>query len=73
MIRESFENSNTQSYKKFIKTKVRLAAFKYLNDLKLTHSKVKDIEYDKLETQAYLTSPVFSNEDVNTSHYALDQ
>ena len=69
-IKESFdesaiEHSNTSSYKKFIKTKVRMAAFIYLNDLKLTHSKVRDIEYDKLETQSYLTSPLFSNEDVN--------
>ena len=43
-----------------------MAAFIFLNELKVTHSKVRDIEYDKLETQTYLTSPLFSNEDVNT-------
>ena len=57
-------NTSTNSYKKFIKKKIRLAAFKYLLELKGSHSKVRSIEYKKLETQKYLTSPIFSNEDV---------
>ena len=41
--------------------KVREAALKYLRSLQARHSKVKSIEYTKLETQNYLTSPLFSN------------
>ena len=57
-------NTSANSYKKFIKKKIRFAAFKYLVELKETHSKVRSIEYKKLETQSYLTSPIFSNDDV---------
>ena len=44
-----------------MKDKVKKAAFKYLQDLKATHSKVKDIEYIRLETQDYLKSELFTN------------
>ena len=70
MIEETFDdksivNTSVDSYKKFIKSSTRAAALKYLNQIKETHSKVKDIVYEHLETQAYLTSPLFSNENVN--------
>ena len=70
MIEETFDeksivNTSVDSYKKFIKSRIRAAALKYLNQIKETHSKVKDIVYEHLETQAYLTSPLFSNENVN--------
>ena len=51
-------NTSTNSFKKFINKKIRLAAFKYLVELKESHSKVRSIEYNKLETQSYLTSPL---------------
>ena len=57
-------NASTESYKKYIKSKVRGAALKYLNERKETHSKIRHIEYVKLEKQTYLSSPLFTNEDV---------
>jgi transcriptional/translational regulatory protein YebC/TACO1 len=65
MDKSAIINSTETSYKKVIKTKVRKAAFKYLTELKAKHSKIKQIEYEDLETQRYLTSPLSSNEDVS--------
>ena len=65
MDESAIKNVNEKSYKKVIKTKVRRAAFKYLIELKEKHSKIKHIEYEDLETQRYLTSPLFSNEEVS--------
>ena len=56
---------STNSYKRFIKAKVRHAALKYLNEKKEKHSKISGIEYKQLETQNYVTSPLFSNSEVN--------
>ena len=61
----SVESSGVEVYRKTIKTKVREAAFKYLKNKQQTHSKVKDIKYDKLETQPYLKSYLFSNEETS--------
>ena len=58
-------NTSVSSYKKFIKSKVKNAALRHLNQLKESHSKVKHIEYKGLETQPYLTSPLFTNDDVS--------
>ena len=41
--------------------KVKEAAFQYLKSKLKNHSKVKNIEYSKLETQKYLTSQLFNN------------
>ena len=60
--------SNCNSYKKNIKAKIKTAAFKYLKEAQQTHSKVKQIQYKKLEIQKYMTSPLFSNEEVNLLH-----
>ena len=57
--------SSKNSYKNFIKAKVRTAALKHLNNLKGTHSKIQAIEYVELKTQSYITSPIFSNDDVS--------
>ena len=59
------QNLPTEVYKKRIKAKVRLAAFSYLTEIQKTHSKVKNIKYDKLEPQPYLLSTLFTNDDVN--------
>ena len=50
-------------FKSLIKKKIQKAAFEYLKNLRQGHSKVKDIMYDVLETQPYLTSPIFSDEE----------
>ena len=59
------QNLPTEVYKKRIKAKIRLAAFSYLTEIQKTHSKVKNIKYDKLEPQPYLLSTLFTNDDVN--------
>ena len=62
---ETIKMTNTNSYKQFIKSKIRMRALKYLKSFQQTHSKVKEIVYEKLEVQPYLTSPLFSNDEVN--------
>ena len=52
-------------YKKRIKSKIRVAALKNLKEIQKSHSKVKEIKYDKLEVQPYLVSPLFTNEEVD--------
>ena len=42
-----------------------IAAFQDLKERQRKHSKVKDIHYDKLETQQYMKSQLFTNEEVN--------
>ena len=50
-------------FKKYVKSKVRNAAFEYLEGLKSNHSKVRDNKYVDLEKpQEYLTSKLFTNE-----------
>ena len=59
-----------EDFKNVVKTKVRHAALKYLNNLKQKHSKVRNIIYTELELQTYLKSPVFTS-DNNSTLYAL--
>ena len=47
-----------------MKQKKKIAAFKYLIELKNSHSKVKDIQYEKLEPQSYIVSEKLTNEEV---------
>ena len=58
---ENVKTTGVKTYKKLIKTKVKEAALKYLQQKQKIHSKVKNIEYKKLETQKYLRSPLFTN------------
>ena len=53
------------SHKNNIKQKIKTAAFHFLLEKKLNHSKIKDIQYSKLETQSYMTSPLFTNSEVS--------
>ena len=41
-----------------------MATFKYLENIKETHSKIKHIKYKKLQIQPYLLSETFSNDEV---------
>ena len=52
------------TYKKFIKTKVRTAAFKHLQRLQQDHSKVKEIIYHKFEMQPYMMHPDMNADDI---------
>ena len=50
-------------FKKWLKQKVKEAAFNELSSIQASHSKVRDIVYYKLETQPYLNNSKFSNSD----------
>ena len=50
-------------FKKLIKTKISLAAFEYLENLRNGHKKGKNINYDKLDIQNYMTSNQLNNEE----------
>ena len=62
------QQQSKESYKREIKERIRNAAFEYLQDLQSKHSKVQGIVYKKFETQKYLKSPLFKNEEVNLLH-----
>ena len=61
-------NMNTSLYKQFIKKRIKASAFTQLSESQQKHSKVRHIEYEALKTQTYMTSPIFSNEEVNLLH-----
>ena len=60
---EMIATMSTSKWKKFVKTKVGEAAFDYFKSMQVEHSKVRDITYNKFETQSYLKSKLFSDEE----------
>ena len=66
MDESSIIGSSAEVFKTNIKKKIKMAAFKFLRNKQQTHSKVRDVQFSKLESQKYLVSPLFSNEEVNT-------
>ena len=62
---DDIKNTGVETFKKMIKNKIKEAAFKYLQSKLETHTKVKNLKYFKLETQKYLTSPLFSNNETS--------
>ena len=73
MIDEKMDDENIQSKSKLalkseVKQKIREAALEYLKNKQKEHSKIKNIEYDKLETQKYMVDPKFANKEVNMLH-----
>ena len=61
-------NTTKNNYKKYIKNCIRNSAFKYLTDLQSTHSKVRELKYQNLETQKYMITPIFTTEEVSMFH-----
>ena len=51
-----FKSMNKNMFKKYIKNKIRDAAFKYLKNEQEQKSKVKNIKYTKFKIQKYLKS-----------------
>ena len=51
-------------YQKEIKNKVKIAAFKYLQQLQQSHSKIRDIKYHNIKMQSYMCAPDMSSEDI---------
>ena len=62
------ERTSVNALKKMVKSKVKIAAFKHLQNEQSKDTKVKDIKYNKIETQKYLLSPLFFNYEVNLHH-----
>ena len=50
-------NKSLKCHKNKIKQRIREAAFRYLQEKQQNHSKIKEIQYQKLETQNYTKSP----------------
>ena len=61
---ERIKSMQSKSYKRFIKKKIRQAAFEYLEADKSKKSKVTDFNYKKFSIQKYVTSTKFTDEDV---------
>ena len=60
---KEIQEMSKELYKKTIKELVRTAALKSLLDEKVSHSKLDEVKYDKLQTQPYLTERRFSSEE----------
>ena len=60
----TIKNMKIKTFKKFIKKKIKLAAFEYLESDKITKSKVMYIKYKKLSVQKYIKSHKFTDEEV---------
>ena len=61
---ETIINTTKSAFKSQIKKKTRIAAFVYSQAKQNIHSKVMNIKYTALETQAYITSPIFTDKEV---------
>ena len=69
LINEKFDEKFIKSLsknkmKKYVKSKIRKAAFNYLLSEKDKKSKIKEISYKKFKLQNYITSNLFSNYEV---------
>ena len=66
MFKDHLTSMGAKQYKDWIKIKVTEAAFRYLTSIQQTHSKLKNIQYTKLEMQPYLCSTLFSRKQMST-------
>ena len=57
---EELEGKSKGQFKKEIKTKIHLAALKYLQDKASSHSKMEKLAYKKMSLQSYLYSNLIS-------------
>ena len=67
---DKIEGMKTRTYKDRIKKCTKRATFNNLITKQAKHTKVNTIKYIQLETQKYMLSPIFINEEVNQL-YAL--
>ena len=54
-----------KAFKRYIKNLVQVAAFQTLVGMQQKHTKVKQIKYESLKCQEYLTSGIFSNDEIS--------
>ena len=66
MTEDQIKSMSEEKYKQEIKINVHNSAFEYLLAEQKEHSKIEDIQYDKLEVQPYLCSPLFSRKEQST-------
>ena len=57
------KSAGADQFRKIVKTKIRQAALEYLKEKQLPHTKVQQIHYNNLETQPYLKSVLFNNDE----------
>ena len=57
--------TNEKAFKPFIKNLVKNAAFEALMKIQQKHTKVNHLRYDEFKCQEYLTSGIFSNEEIS--------
>ena len=57
--------TNEKAFKPFIKNLVKNAAFEALIKIQQKHTKVNHLRYDEFKCQEYLTSGIFSNEEIS--------
>ena len=48
-------------FKKMVKDRIRAKALHYLKERQKDHSKIRNIQYETLQAQSYLSSPLFTN------------
>ena len=53
------ESTGVEAFRNHVKNKIRKAAFEYFKNVQKNHNKVKDIKYERMETQPYLKSTLF--------------
>ena len=58
---EEIKQMSKEQFRKIVSESVQLQSFKYLNEKKLTQSKIKHIKYEKLQMQEYLKPNRISN------------
>ena len=62
---DDIKSRTKDAFKKLVKEKMVEHAFMYYKEKQTTLSKVKDIVYEKLQIQSYMTNPMFTNEEVS--------
>ena len=54
MTNEEIASTKKSQFKKIIRKKIKEAAFAYLEEIKMSHTKVQNLKYDSLKMQEYL-------------------
>ena len=66
MSESEMTSATSRHVKNVVKSCVKSAAFKELKSIQATHTKVKDISYPSFSIQSYMTSSLFSSEEMST-------
>ena len=61
---EQISTMKEETYKDNVKCKVREAAFAYLKQKQIGHSKMDNLSYEKLKISKYMNNPIFNSQSV---------